>query len=140
MKRSFLFLILVFTAQCFANPIPSSTALSIVEPTTITVPGNYRLANDISGTLTIAADDVCLNLENRKISGGVNNIEVTGHSNVSIKNGVIEGATRGILIDTCTDIEIHNVDFIDNGTGLLIITTTCVTVDESTFGEGVFVF
>ena len=89
MKHSLLFLILVFVAPCFANPIPSGAGLSIVAPTTITVPGNYRLANDIVGTITIAADNVFLDLENKKITAGFNGIVVSGQTEITIKNGTI---------------------------------------------------
>jgi len=133
MKRSFLFLILVFTAQCFANPIPSGAGLSIVAPTTITIPGNYRLANDIVGTITIAADNVSLDLENKKITAGFNGILVSGQTEITIKNGTIENAdTAGLFVDDCINVEIVSMDLVGNATGICLLTSTGITVKEST--------
>ncbi|MEX0940016.1 MAG: hypothetical protein WDZ41_01520 [Candidatus Babeliales bacterium] len=118
-----------------ANPIPSGSGMSVVAPATISQPGNYRLANDIVGTVTIDADNVDFCLENHVISGGFNNIEVLPeHENVFIHNGVIQEATnRGIFINTCTNITIANIDFIQNFTVIDAQTTVCIFIENCSF-------
>ncbi len=88
MKKNFLIvgLIVFFVQQISANPIPSGSALTIVAPTTLTIPGNYRLGNDISGPIVIDTDNVEIDLENRTITGGINSVSVSNHQNVTIKN------------------------------------------------------
>ena len=134
--QKFLFLVLGFIlgyTTLNANPIPSGSGLSIIGPTTISQPGNYRLANDIAGPIIIDADNVSLDLENKKITAGSNGILVSGHRDVIIKNGVVEnGSGTGIFVDTCMNIEILNVDLSSNATGIHIFTTTCAVIDYCT--------
>ena len=117
-----------------ANPIPSGSAISIVAaPVTIADPGSYRLANDVSGDITIDANNVELDLDNRRITAGTDGVSVSSHADIVIKNGIIEGGTNGILVSSCTNVKILDIDFIDNATGINILTVTCVQVDNCTF-------
>lgn len=112
MKRLLSFFMLLVAAHVSANPIPSGCCQSIIAPTTISQPGNYRLANDIAGGLVIAADGVEIDLENRVISGGVNGIEVGAFENVVIRNGVIRDAVNGIVAVDADNIELYNLKLI----------------------------
>ena len=116
MKKLFSlsFILLAFAQIASAKIIPSGSGLTIVGPTTVTVPGNYKVANDFSGTLTIAADDVHVDLGGRRIiSGNTSCIEVTGQEDIFISNGLIDsGVVNGILVDTCAKVHISGIEFI----------------------------
>lgn len=126
-------LIILFTQKINTNPIPSGIGLSIVAPTTISIPGNYRLANDIVGTITIAASNVCLDLENKTVTGNVNGIKAVNQEGISIKNGRVEGATTSaIFMHNCSNIDIINVDLVSNATGIHLLGSQCSTVELCT--------
>ncbi len=109
-----LFFLLFFVNKIFSNPVPSATALSIMGPTTITMPGYYTLSKDIQGTLTIAASKVQLDLKGHSISSGFNNIEIFNEKDITIQNGTIENAINdGIFIDTCTNLTIKDINFLE---------------------------
>ena len=110
--------------------------IAIDEPTIISEPGSYCLSQDIMGTVTIAADQVFLDLNEKTISGGTNGIEVSNQEDVFIRNGTIKNMTTdGILIDTCTNVMISDIEFIASATGIAVLTTTCVRIEHCTFKE-----
>ncbi len=112
------------------------TVQPISGPTTISQPGSYCLTQDIMGTVTIAADRVFLNLNEKTISGGTNGIEVSNQEDVFIRNGIIKNMkTDGILIDTCTNVTISDIEFIASAAGITVLTTTCVRIEHCTFRE-----
>src|SRR5262245_20335808 len=81
----------------------SGDANTILAPATITSPGNYRLARDISGPIVIASDNVNIDLENHVLTGQPSGITASSQANITIKNGVITGASQaGVFISTCT--------------------------------------
>lgn len=108
----------------------------ITAPIVITTPGSYCLANDIVGTVTIDADRVLLNLHGHRILGSGNKIEIMNHTDVTIRDGVIEGLSGiGAEVIACTNITIEGVDFINNATGVFVISTTGFHLDDATFRE-----
>lgn len=86
----------------------------------ITQPGSYCLVEDVTGSLVIDADDVCLLLNGHTMTGASNVIEVAGHNNIFILgSGVIKGGSpNGILMTTCTTVAVQDVFFEGNETGL----------------------
>lgn len=107
--------------ETLSNNLACLQDIPIDGPTTITLPGSYCLIQDVNGSIIIDSDSVILNLNNHEISGATNNIEIlSGHSEIFIKNGVIRNAANnGILIEEdASNIEINNVDFIGNSTGV----------------------
>jgi parallel beta-helix repeat protein len=104
------FIVVFFTLKlCATNPI------AIMAPVTISTPGNYSLAVDITGQITIAADNVTLDLDGNMIQGeGGPAISMTGQAGITIKNGFIKGATNGVFLSTCSDVKIEQVTFSDN--------------------------
>jgi len=99
----------------------------IVSAQTIYNSGWYFLANNITGAITIDADNVVLNLNNRQITdslGTVTAITVeSGHKNITIKNGSLRGfgsgsSSSGILVKGGSRFvqveDLHILDF-DNG-------------------------
>jgi hypothetical protein len=100
------------------------------------VPGSYRFANDIVGTITIAASNVTLDLEGRILTGVGLGITVTGQSDIVIKNGQIRNAAdRAIVVNQCTNVFIQNLDLTANATALYALTTTCLSVSDCTFRQ-----
>lgn len=121
MKRLLSFLMLFSGAQLVANPsnpVPSGCCQSIIAPTTITQPGNYRLANNIAGGLIIAADDVQIDCENKVIDDGTTAISVGAFRNVIIKNGIVTNANNGIAATDSINIEIVQMNLAGNGIGI----------------------
>ncbi|MGE0206555.1 MAG: right-handed parallel beta-helix repeat-containing protein [Candidatus Babeliales bacterium] len=105
---------------------------------TISSPGVYCLINDITGTLTIAASAVQLDLNGKRISGGANNIVVSGQSDIKIRNGAISGASiNGISVENCTNVKITDVQFEGNSNGLFVDTTNCIIVRNCNFSATV---
>ncbi len=109
----------------------------ISHATTITKSGSYCLTRDIEGTIVIAHDDVCLDLNCHEIDadGNLFGIVMQNVQDVKIFNGSVSNATdAGILVGpsisieladlfmhgnaldsirtvSCTDLNICNVDF-----------------------------
>jgi hypothetical protein len=113
----------------------SGSATSVITgPAMISTPGMYRFANDIVGTITIAANNVTLNLDGRNLTALGLGITITGQSDIIIKNGQIQSAAnQGIIINQCASVTIQNIDFNSNATGLLALTTTNLVVQECIF-------
>ena len=86
---------------------------------TITAPGVYRLSADIAGTITIAASNVTLDLNSKKIIGTSVGVSCTNQTDITIQNGILQNNTEHILITSCTNVTIENVDFIGGQTGVL---------------------
>lgn len=61
-------IVILFYGDVCASILSSGSGLIIVSPSTITVPGSYRLGNDINGQIIIDADNVILDLNGRIIS------------------------------------------------------------------------
>ena len=113
-----------------------NVTIAIDEPTIISQPGSYCLTQDIMGTVTIAADQVLLDLNEKIMSGGTNGIEVSNQKDVFIRNGIIKNMdTNGILIDTCNNVMISDIEFIASATGIAVLATTCVRIEHCTFRE-----
>ena len=87
---------------------------------TITAPGVYRLSADIVGTITIAASNVTLDLNNKKIIGASVGVSCANQTGITIQNGILQNNTEHILITSCTNVTIENVDFIGGQTGVLL--------------------
>lgn len=109
----------------------------ISHATTIKHPGAYCLSRNIHGTIVIASDDVCLDLNCHEIDADGNpyGIVMQNVQDVKVFNGSVSNATdAGILVDpsisielsdlfmhgnaldairtvSCTDLHINNVDF-----------------------------
>jgi len=89
-------------------------------------PGNYALANDINGALTIESDNVTLCLNEHRVTGDSllgYGILVNDKKHVEIYNGIIGPdtpgtLTSGILATNATDLHIHDVNLINNQRGL----------------------
>lgn len=132
------FTVLLTSFIVYADPIPSGSAQSITVGCVITTSGTYRLSNDIVGTVTINADNVTLNLDNRKITGVGSAIEVAAHHDIAISNGIITNPLGiGVLITTCTNVFITDVTFVANSSPIRATTSSVVIVDECTFRESV---
>ena len=119
----------------YGPAIPSGAGLTIVESTDISIPGNYRVGNDFSGRVRILASNVHVDLDGHTISNGNPNcIEVTNQNDIFIKNGrIINTSPNGIFIDTCENISIENIDFLQNSNGLTVFTTTALNIQNCTF-------
>ncbi len=81
---------------------------AITSPTTIMQAGSYCVSADIAGSITIDADNVCLDLNGHEISSGI--VVTTGHDQINIKNGAVVGGSPAILVNVgVTNIIIENV-------------------------------
>lgn len=127
--------IAMFAATNIVDPkfiTPDNVDFSyLIGPATITQPGKYKLANDIVGTITIAANDVFLDLNEKILSTtlfGAHNIDITNQQNVTICNGNLHGVATvnsatsnagGIFIASCTTINLIDLNIEKSG-----VTTT----------------
>jgi len=83
---------------------------TITGPTTISTPGNYCLAHDIIGQITIAADNVTLDMNNRRISNPGNTaLMVRNATNIIVKNGRLTGSSTAIAINSCDGVQLLNL-------------------------------
>jgi WD domain, G-beta repeat. len=110
---------------------PAPTPISTAQ--TISTSGSYILCNNISGTITIAASDVVLDLNNYKISNGI--VVNGGLDQITMRNGVVEGSTNGILVNggsrniTIENITVKNASL---GSGIKFTNVTDATIDGCT--------
>ena len=107
-------LILVIYANALQASLSEATAHEPIHyDMTITESKPYKLARTITGTITIAADNVTLDLNQHTISGETHGIVVnTGLTNIPIKNGNIAIPTSGNGIEigaSCTNIDIDGI-------------------------------
>lgn len=88
-------------------------------PLTITTPGRYCVLENLSGTLTIDADDVLVDFNGFKISSASpNNIFSNTHQNITIVNGIVGDSTlNGIFLVSCTSVIIADIKFEESDTG-----------------------
>lgn len=105
------------------NPLCGVTPLFAAG--TISTAGTYCVANDIVGNITIAVNNVILDLNGHQLSGGgTETITInSGISNVTIRNGYLAsgGASNGIhLLNSNTNILIENVTITDYLFGMLL--------------------
>lgn len=116
------FTILSFVTACLSMPIET--------PTTITIPGTYCLAQDITGTIVINSDNVTLNLNDHTINNGA--IIVNAGSNRLIENGAINNAANGIICNSNTNTTIRNVSVTNGFTNGILFNnpTTDCSVDN----------
>jgi hypothetical protein len=125
-----------YCATSVANPVPCGSTLAIVAaPVTISNSGNYKVSQDIAGTITIDADNVHLDLNHKRLTAGAFGIVVTaGHQDITISNGIIESASvNGIDISGAVNVLVQKIDFVSNSIGVLVVTTTGITIDSCTF-------
>jgi hypothetical protein len=105
-------------------------------PYTITNEGMYCLAESVVGTITIDADKVALDLSGRSIGQADIAINVLGHSDITIRNGMIESVTdKGIAIDNSANIMLQDLIFSRNDVGTFITTSSCIIIDHCIFTE-----
>ncbi len=130
------------------------SAISIFAAGTINSPGFYCLANNISGTITIAASDVVLDLNRYKISNRIvinNNLSDifvkngtvegtaasdaiavgSGSRNISIQDVTVKNARRGIYFDNVSKGLIDHCDMTLNTTGLTLNSSHDITIKDS---------
>ena len=80
-------------SECATTPIAA--------PATITAPGSYCLDNNSTGAITIASNNVALNLNNHSL-GAVN---IGAFREVTVFNGFVEGGS-GITLSGSTNVEL----------------------------------
>ena len=119
-------------APVYARQFTSGTAFVIVGPSTITQPGVYQLGNDIVGTVTIAASNVTLDLNNKRLGGASVDVGIycTNQTDVIIQNGILQNSNQHVLISTCTNVTIEDVDFIGGQTGVLFEAVESGAIDN----------
>lgn len=105
-----LLALVAFLATCLAS---ASAQIPIMKvPVTITKPGRYVVKRDLVLTtaapaaITIAADDVSLDLGGRVISTtlpagtDVSGISTLGHGGIVVTNGAVRGFKNGVFLNT----------------------------------------
>ncbi|MGE0206554.1 MAG: hypothetical protein AB7R69_01770 [Candidatus Babeliales bacterium] len=107
------------------------TAIPLVAAGTISNSGYYCVQNNIAGTITIAADNVIIDLNNKVLTG---NIVATSRTNVKVINGSIEGGgSIGINATTCNGVVVDQVSFSGKAGSVLATTSTCIVVTNCNF-------
>lgn len=109
-------------------------ATPITEPTTISVPGYYCLANDIFGSIIIDSDSVTLDLNNHIISGfgAVSGIIINPGNKRVVKNGRVEDSLSGVLLNGSTDTTLNDILCTNCLEGITVVTSTGVYLDSIT--------
>ncbi|HRN78076.1 MAG TPA: right-handed parallel beta-helix repeat-containing protein [Candidatus Dependentiae bacterium] len=114
-------------------------------PYTITVPGNYCLAESItvgaSNGIIVAADDVTLDLKNKIIEGsGTDMALVISGTNVYVKDGLITNFNNGISVESDAGfVLIENMIVNDCETSGIIVSNIETNVNNcSVSGGGLF--
>ncbi len=105
--------------------------------------GNYALKHDVTGTIVVAADSVCIDLCCHTLSAGgrANAIVANGHEGLDVFNGRIINATDAAILvqnynatelydltmssnlldaireQNSTDVNVHDVNFINDNSG-----------------------
>ena len=93
-------------------------------PHTITQPGFYYLAKNLSSTgsgILVTADDVTIDLMGFTLTGpgSTNNgINISGQKNVEVRNGTIKSYNTGIYAYTSVSPRIINIRAESNSTGI----------------------
>ncbi len=126
-------------------------ATMITGPTTITQEGTYCLGNTINGAITIAASNVNLDLNNRRVTQGItvnssldqvtiengtvegsaNAILVNGGAtNITIEDVTVKNAIRGINFQNVTDAVINNCEMVLNTTGIELDNSHNITIQN----------
>ncbi len=107
---------------CLSESVPSSQ--------TISTAGNYCLAQNTTGTITITASDVMLDLNNYTLTGTV--VVNSNLNHIKIRNGVVNGSgNNGITINSgVTNLTIDEVTVKDSAVGIQFN-----TVQESTINR-----
>ncbi len=105
--------------------------------------GNYALKHDVTGTIVVASDSVCIDLCCHTLSAGgrANAIVANGHEGLDVFNGRIINATDAAILvqnynatelydltmssnlldaireQNSTDVDVHDVNFINDNSG-----------------------
>lgn len=123
-------------------------ATVIVDPNaTITIPGNYRLADNLVVTvtgITIASDDVFLDLNSHELISGGGFVGIALGStrfNVTIKNGIIRNLPTGISTTSgvlpSNNLIFENIAFINCSTvGMSLNNVTDTRISQCIFDGG----
>lgn len=135
-RQTWSMLIDITGSACAPTPLfQSDVAAGVL---TISIPGTYCLAEDISGRIVIDADRVTLDLNGRQVASAVttNNISSTGHTNLIIKDGFVNGSNstgEGLALSNCSDIKVTCVDFKDSATSITLDTVSSIVIDTCFF-------
>lgn len=127
----------IITASCVCSPI------AITQPITITQPGFYCLANDITGSIAIETDNVIINLNNHTITGDVNApLLISAGTHRIIYNGVLTGSPNaGVEIDSNSiDTQLSALSITDCPIAILADSVTDCFIHNNIFeacGQGV---
>ena len=139
------------TMKTLAEVEPRTPIHAVDLPLTISLPGSYYLAENITtagGGITITSDEVTIDLNGFSLAGGTGaGISVPDpHKNITIKNGTVRGwASGGIAATSTTNSRFQDLMLSDNGTtqsqyglraGAGCIVTNCTAVGNSGNGIG----
>ncbi len=131
-----------------------NTAIPITQAQTISVAGNYCVAQAISGTITIAQNNVNLDLNKYVVTGSIKvepgfgnstifNGTVDGDtsndgivlnaavSDVVIENVLIRNALRGLYMQAASNTAVVQTSFVQNTTGMQLIDSYGITVKNT---------
>jgi hypothetical protein len=130
----------VLSAQSHCSPI------AITQPTIITTPGHYCLANDLSGETALItilgslANDIMLDLNGHTLNSDAFGIAFDGsfsHKNIEIFNGSIVGGVFGIAINSSSvphqNIKLRNISIRNsNAVGFFAVSVEDLVIDQVT--------
>ena len=128
--------------------------------TTITQEGRYCVAEPITGTITIAASNVDLDLNGYRIAQGIvvsgaqNSVTIKngtvendaasdgisvdpGLSEITISNVTIEGAQRGLYFNSVSNCQVNHCSLVQNTTGMQLEDSYGVVVQNTYAGQNI---
>ncbi len=143
---------------CEAKPICQKTINKAGGVLVLRNSGNYALTEDVTGTIALAADSICLDLCCHTLSAGgrANAVVTSGFQDIEVFNGRIVNASDAAILVTnssavelydlvmsnnsldairetnSTDLSVHNVDFVGDVSGeRALLFDTCDNISVS---------
>ena len=149
------------TRSVFLCLLAASAAFSqgefrrIVQAGTINAPGHYLITNDISGELTIAANDVTLDMNGYAVNGpggkqGVG-LTIRGARGVKVSGGSLNNFAFGVIVENSANVILRDLRIRAQGlpvaalppeVGIMIVQSSNLVVEENSIfnvGLGIFV-
>lgn len=120
MKNNFLSIVYAVALSAvagYSQPGQGTRFIGVAGPTVLTEPGNYMLTtgatvSSSSGAgITIMSSNITLDLNGQTISGTGTGagVRVVGARNVTVKNGIIEGAMIGVMTINSSNVRIEGL-------------------------------
>ena len=131
---------LVINGNTSSNCTPITQADFVSGVYTVAASGAYCVTENLTGSIAIEANSVCIDLDCHNVSAGgnANAFTVTGQNGIRISNGSVSNSSvAGILATNCTGVQLSNL-FMNQNSNDAIQLNSCTEVnvyDVNVFGS-----